>query len=106
MTMTFVWQSSMISINFDWDGRGVVQIDAYNLQLSAGSHLSNPSLTLVAGNSYTLTLTDDGTNASATVNGVTANISDSAPTSGTTCMMQITNYTVDPTALITSIDVH
>jgi hypothetical protein len=104
MTMTFVWQSSMV-IAFNWDGRGIMQIYGNQLLVSAGSHLSNPSLSLVAGTSYTVTLTDDGTNVSAILNGVTASISDSASTTGTTCSMQITTSSVDPTALITSIEI-
>jgi hypothetical protein len=105
-SFTFVWQSSFISISFWWNGRGVVTIGSGTLGLYVGSHSDAPSVTLTAGTTYTLALTDDGTNVAATVNSVTASVSDSAAPTGTTCTVQMTNGAPDSTALMTNMTVY
>lgn len=105
-SVTFTWRSSITSLEIDWNGRGQVVVGSGVILLNVGSHTTSPSVTLTAGTSYTMTIADNGSVVSVTLNSITATVTDSASRTGTTCEMELVAGSVDPTALITNVTVN
>jgi hypothetical protein len=107
-----IWQSTITGIEFNWNGRGSFVVDlgaGWQVNAVVGfTGSSNFPVKLTNGTLYTFSITDNGTNVYFYLDGVQCitPITDSTAPTDTTCQMQMSVSSVDPTALWTQMIVN